>query len=486
MLQSAAALATLALYAAILIGVAIWSTRLARTQEGFLLGGRELGPWIAGLAYSASSSSAWVLLGFSGFVYAAGISALWMVPGILAGYAAVWLWAGELLQRGSRQRGQLTLTDLLCEQADPGFARVIRMAASLMIAFCFSYYVASQFQGAGVVIERLFGLNVAVGILIGALIILIYTLSGGFRAIAVINTLQGLLMAFVAVLLPALAFRHAGGWEGLGVSLADAPESFSDAFGGRAGLAALGFVMGLTATGFGALGQPHLVSWIMATRGRSERMKGALIAIAWGLVVYAGMAVLGLSARAIFGADAPREGVFLALADQLLPDLMAGVIAAAVLSAIMSTVDSQLLVAGAAVSHDLGVANRLGGRDVLASRLAILLVCVAALAITLVFPATIFDRTLFAWTALGASFGPVVVARVLQLRVSGAMALAAILAGFATSLAFEFVLPQGPGAVWARTIPWVFAFLALLVARAAERPVNVPSTASVSHHPQSP
>lgn len=463
------ALVTLVAYACVLFAIGTWASRLTRSEEGFLLGSRNLGPWVAGLAYSASSSSAWVLLGFSGFVYAAGPSALWMVPGILLGYVVVWLWAGPVLQSASREKGHLTLTDFLCETAGPRTRRAIQISASAMIAFAFSYYVASQFQGAGLAFDGLFGTGITPGILIGAAIIVAYTFLGGFVAVSLVDTFQGILMAMVAVVLPAAAFMAAGGLEGISQAVGASPDAYRDTFGGRTGLIAGGFVLGLFATGFGALGQPHLISWIMAARDRKARITGAGIAITWGIAVYSGMAILGLSGRAIFGADAPAEGVFLELAEDLLPTVLAGVVTAAILSAIMSTVDSQLLVAGAAVSHDLGLGKLLGGRHVLASRLAILLVCSAAVAITLLLPASIFERTLFAWTALGASFGPVVVLRAFRVDVLGAGVLASILTGFAASLAYEFWLPSGPGDVWARTLPWLFAFAALGLGHRAEK-----------------
>ncbi len=466
------ALVTLIAYSLILFAIGSWASRLSRSEEGFLLASRNLGPWVAGLAYSASSSSAWVLLGFSGFVYAAGPSALWMVPGILIGYLIVWLWAGPVLQTASREKGHLTLTDFLSETAGPRTARAIQISASATIAFAFSYYAASQFQGAGLAFDGLFGIGMTPGVLIGALIIVAYTFLGGFVAVSLVDTFQGILMATVAVVLPAAGFVAAGGFEGIAQSMAASPDVYRDMFGGRAGLVAGGFVIGLFATGFGALGQPHLISWIMAARDRKARIAGAGIAISWGVIVYSGMAVLGLSARAIFGADAPAEGVFLKLADDLLPSVLAGIVTAAILSAIMSTVDSQLLVAGAAVSRDLGLGKLLGGRTVLASRFAILLVCSAAVAITLLLPASIFERTLFAWTALGASFGPVVVIRALRLKVRGAGALASILTGFGASLAYEFWLPSGPGDVWARTVPWLLAFAALGLGHTLEKQVR--------------
>lgn len=460
------ALLTLVGYGLALVGIGLWASQRAKSQEAFLLAGRSLGPFVAGLAYAASTSSAWVLLGYSGFVYVAGPSALWMVPGILAGYAAVWLGAGPVLQRSSRERDHLTLTDFLAEGAGPVPDRIIRVLASLMIAFCFSYYVASQFQGAGVAFTGLFDMSLRDGVLIGGSIIVIYTFLGGFLAVSLIDTLQGLLMAVVAVALPTAAFLAVGGAEGIMASLAERPDVYTDAFGGRAGLVALGFVTGLFATGFGALGQPHLIAWIMATKDTKARVLGAGVAIVWGFLVYAGMAVLGLSAHALFtpGEVAP-EGVFFAAAESLLPPALAGVIVAATLSAIMSTVDSQLLVAGGAVSHDLGLGKALGGREVLVSRLAILGVCGAAMALTLGLPSTIFERTLFAWTALGASFGPVVVSRALGHRPAGGAVILSMAFGFGASLAFEFALPVGPGAAYARTVPWAVAAAPLLFTR---------------------
>jgi len=466
-LQNLPALITLIVYSGILFGVGLWAARRAKSQEDFLLGGRNLGPWVAGLAYAASSSSAWVLLGFSGFVYAAGPSALWMVPGIIAGYAAVWLWAGGVLQSASRDEDQLTLTEFMTQFAHPGSARLIRIVASVLIAICFSFYVAGQFQGAGTAINDLFETGFVPGVVIGALIILAYVFLGGFLAVSLTDTIQGLLMAFVAVLLPALAFLEAGGLAGLSAAMSESPAGYGSVFGARAGWAAGGFVLGLTATGFGALGQPHLVAWIMATKDKSARVKGAIVAMSWAGLVFAGMAVLGLSGRAILGADAAPESVFFTLAEDLLPSIFAGIVAAATLSAIMSTVDSQLLVTGGAVSHDLGLGKALGGREVLVSRLAIVAVCVAAVGLTLMAPSSIFRRILFAWVALGAAFGPIVVARALGFKPRGRTVLTGMVAGFSLAVAYELGwIGAGPGGMWKTIAPWLGALAAMTLVAA--------------------
>lgn len=463
-MQNLPALLTLIAYSIVLFGVGLWAAQRAKSQTDFLLGGRNLGPWVAGLAYAASSSSAWVLLGFSGFVFIAGPSAIWMVPGIIAGYAVVWLWAGPVLQNASRDESQLTLTDFMTQFAHPGSARLIRVVASMLIAICFSFYVAGQFQGAGIAIDDLFATGFAPGVLIGAAVILVYVFLGGFLAVSLTDTIQGLLMAFVAILLPALAFIEAEGVSGIAAAMTNEPDDYSKVFGGRVGFAAIGFVLGLSATGFGALGQPHLIAWIMATKDRSARIKGAVVAMSWATLVFAGMAVLGLAGRAIYGDAVAAEGVFFALASDLLPGIMAGIVAAATLSAIMSTVDSQLLVAGGAVSHDLGLGKALGGREVLVSRLAIIGICIAAVVITFLAPSSIFQRILFAWVALGAAFGPIVVARTLGFQPKGRTVLTGMVTGFSLAVAYELEwIGVGPGGMWKTIAPWIGASLAMVL-----------------------
>lgn len=472
--RTLAALVTVLVYFLALCAIGIWAARKAGSADGFLLGERTLGPWVSGLAYAATTSSAWVLLGFSGFVYVSGPSALWMVPGILLGYLAVWLGIGPMLQRAARS-GAVTLTDILVQGTGTRTARAIRLAASAMIAVCFAFYIGAQLQGGGEAIRGVFGLDLAPSILIGGSIVLIYVFLGGFTAVSWVDTFQGVIIALMAIVLPSVAFVAAGGVAGLAQALGDAPAVYRQPFGAASGMLALGLVVGLFATGFGALGQPHLLTWIMATRDTSARLRGAAVATGWGALVYSGMAVLGLSARALFGAEAPAEGLFFRLAQDLLPPVLAGLAAAATLSAIMSTVDSQLLVAGGAMARDLAPAGPSGQpASALRIRLAILVLMLAALAVTFLLPQSIFSRTLFAWTALGAAFGPVVVLKAFGARLSGAGILVAMLASFAASLLFEFVLPAGPGQIWARTLPWAIGFAALLLIRPRHAPLGEP------------
>ena len=464
------ALITLIIYSAGLVGIGFWASRSAKSEDSFILADRSLGSIVAGLAYAASTSSAWVLLGFSGFVYSIGPSAMWMVPGILAGYAVVWFWSGRTLQEDTAEHNHLTLTDFVSQHTDsPAIGKWIRIAASLMIAFSFSWYIAAQLQGAGQAFNDLFDSGLALGVIIGAALILVYTFLGGFVAVSIVDTVQGVLIGVVAIILPTAAFFHVGGLSAFTDMLSDAPAAYSSFVGGRASLAALGFVIGLSATGFGALGQPHLVAWIMAAKDKKARVEGGMIACAWGAVVYTGMGVLGLAARIMFGDSGVNEGVFFGSATELLPGVFAGIVAATTLSAIMSTVDSQLLVAGAALSHDLGLARLAPKRQLLISRLSIGIVCVAAVGVTLLLPSSIFERVLFAWVALGATFGPIVVVRTIGWTPRNGYLLAAMLTGFFLSLALTFLLASGPGGIWTTTAPWAGSFAILTFERLTTR-----------------
>lgn len=446
----------LGVYMLALVGVGAWASRRARSSEDFLLGGRALGPIVSGLAYAATTSSAWVLLGFTAFVANAGVSALWMIPGILGGYALVWLWIGGWVNDAARREGWLTALDVLAADARGPLRASIKFVAALMIVFCFSFYIAAQFDGAGTALAGVLGVDKRAAILIGAGVILAYTFLGGFWAVALTDTVQGLAILGVALIVPFAALSEAGGLAGVGEGLARAGDAFQAPFGTKAGFAALGVVAGLLAIGVGALGQPHLITWVMAARDRPARLQGAAVAIFWGALVYAGMATIGLSARAMAGAGATiGESAILDIAHGLLPGILPALVTAAILSAIMSTVDAQLLVASAAASHDLSLSRLAKGREVLVTRAVILALSAAAVAVSLAVPASIFSRVLFAWTALGAAFGPTLVAMAARRRPAPLAILLAMIIGFSLAVYFNQFAPPSPGAWTERILPWI-------------------------------
>ncbi|WP_304069928.1 sodium/proline symporter [Maricaulis maris] len=481
--ESLIVLATLIAFKLLLVGVGVWASKRNQTESDFFIAGQGLGPWVAGLSYAASTSSAWVLLGFSGFVYLNGFSALWMVPGIWAGYVAIWLWFGRRLRSETAEQGHVTTADFLAGGQSASGKKLIGAVAAAMILFCFIFYIAAQFGAAAQAFETQFALPRVESVLVGAGVVLIYSLLGGFWAVSVTDMLQGALMLLVALLLPIAALIAAGGPSGVMATLqANESAAWLSLTGDMPAMVLIGFIVGVWGVGLGALGQPQLITRLMAVKDEAARKRGFQIAIIWAIAVFAGMTVLGLSGRALVGAGSNGEAVFYQVARDYLPPIVGGLVIAAVLSAVMSTVDSILLVAASAVSRDLGVARRFKGQEVTVSRIVMVAIALIAVWMTLALPSTIFARVLFAWAALGAAFGPVIVMRVVGVQSGHTAVLAAMIVGFGLTVFFNAMgaldasTLSGPGAVaaqWAqlpgdpfeRVFPWLPALLILWFGR---------------------
>ena len=401
-------LITLVAYQLLLLAIGWWANQRTKDSVDFFLGGRRLGGFVAAISASASSSSAWTLLGVSAAAYAWGLSALWLFPATLGGFLINWLLIAPRLRRLAIEGDAVTLTDLLASFPGDAGRRSLPVArlASAIVLVSFGFYVAAQFQAAGAAFDSQFGLDASLAIVIGAAIVVLYTLLGGFWAVSVTDSVQGMLMALTALVLPIAGVMAVGGPG----ALLEALTASSELFGGRAAPAAIGFVAGTLGIGLGYPGQPHVLNRFMALRDVSALREARTTAIAWAVVVYAGMLVTGWCARLLLSPEsAASEQAFYAMTAQLFPPVVAGVMLAAVLSAIMSTADSQLLVAASAVSHDL----RGSGEQTVSlrhSRLVVLALSVFALILALYAPQSIFARVLFAWHAVGSAFGPLVIA----------------------------------------------------------------------------
>ncbi|MBT8057611.1 MAG: sodium/proline symporter, partial [Gammaproteobacteria bacterium] len=341
---------TLVIYQVLMLGIGWWASRRNADSTDFYLGGRNLGGAVAALSASASSSSAWSLLGVSGAAFAWGLPALWLIPATVLGFCINWYLVAPRLSRQSRDSGAITLTEFLAgPPGDPARRTIMRLGA-LIILFCFTFYIAAQFQAAGKTFASVLGVDPILAIVIGAAVVLVYVWLGGFWAASVTDSVQGLLMALSALLLPLLALAAVGGPGELIASLSTGADI---SWTGQSTLpAAIGFVFGLFGIGLGYPGQPHVVNRFMAIRDAAALRRGRRIAIAWALVIYTGMVTLGWCGRLLVADLGDGEQVLFVLATLLLPALAAGVMVSAILSAIMSTADSQLLVAASSVSHD--------------------------------------------------------------------------------------------------------------------------------------
>ncbi len=373
---------TLLFYKLLLIGIGFWASSCNKDEADFFLGGRALGPVVAAISYSSSASSAWTLLGLSGAAYVMGLSALWVAVGSCIGMLVAWYWVAPRLMDHTRRKNQLTVTDFLADDSSGLQRKAIVLTSSVIIIFSFTFYVAAQFQGAGNTFVSSFGLSMPTSIVLGALIITIYTLLVRF----------------------------------------------------------------------------------MALRDRKALRQARIITMVWYGVVFGGMVLLGLIGHVLHpGIDNP-ETIFFTLTDRLFTPVVGAILLAAVLSAIMSTADSQLLVAASAIAHDLGLGKKHAQRSLLVSRLTIVGLVVFAVMVALYLPEKIFSRVLFAWVALGAAFGPTLFLRLAQVPLKPVGILLSILTGFGLAVVF-YLMPDSTGDIFERLLPFCASFAMLLLFR---------------------
>jgi sodium/proline symporter len=454
--QETAILITLIVYKIVLLGIGFLASGKTKDGTDFFLGGRTMGATVAALSASASSSSAWTLLGVSGAAYAGGLSAAWLFPACVGGFLINWCFLGPGLRRESAESDSLTVSEVLAGPPGTPHRQAISRIGSFIIVISLATYVATQFQGAGKTFSEVFGLNTTQSILIGAGIVVLYTMMGGFWAVSLTDTLQGFLMMGTSILLPVVAIVKVGGpgelWAGM-QGIADFTSI------GKEGslFVTVGFVAGLLGIGLGYPGQPHVVNRFMALKDERSMARGRVIAITWAVVVYSGMLVLGWCGRVLFPGLPDKEVVFLTATTELFPPVIAGIMIAAVVSAIMSTADSQLLVLVSSLTHDMNLEGEKDERLLAKSRVVILVVSAISVLVAVYGPQEIFKFVLFAWSAMGAAFGPLLLITVLKGRVNPKATMLAMSLGFVLSVTF-YSIPATKDGFIERVLPWLVAF----------------------------
>ena len=457
-------LITIVIYNLLLISIGLWAKKRTSNQDDFYLGGRSLGAFVTALSASASSSSAWSLLGVSGIAYATGLSAVWLLPGVLFGYIVSWTWVAPRLMEISQQTGAVTLPELLFGDFNEHEKKILLRLTTIIITCSLIVYVAAQFQGAGTAFSSTLGISQELSIIVGAMVILTYTFIGGFWAVSLTDSIQAIVMLIVALFLPLALLIFIGGFDDLIFSvkaIATEENQLGSLTSIHTGLMGLGFIIGSISIGFGYPGQPFVVNRFMAARDIRAIKRGRIIAIGWATIIFGGMILLGLCAKVMYSTVPDPESVLFFVSKRLFDPVFAGIITAAVLSAIMSTADSQLLAVASSVDRDWkgGI-----GKNINSARLAIILVVIFAVILSLYAPQTIFVRVVFAWTALGAALVPMVFSKVFNWKVSSFAAGLSILTGFLMTVILH-QLPDTPGDILERVVPMFLGFIILSCSR---------------------
>jgi sodium/proline symporter len=443
-------IAGLSAYLVLVICIGIWSSRYVRGLDDFLLGGRRLGPYVTAISERASGESAWFLMGLPGAAYALGFRQFWAVIGIAFGVFFSWLVIALPLRRASERLGALTLPDYFAASY-PHFAVPLRIVSTVAILVFYISYLGAQILGAGKLFQSLFGWESPVaGAALGAAIVAAYTMLGGFLAVAWTDLLQGVMMALVALALPVLAIVDLG-WSTMSEVLIDSrPAEFfvmgNFALDQAASGLGWGAAIGSLAWGLGYLGQPHLLSRYMAIARPEDVRRAMRIAMIWVLVAYWGVTLTGILGVAVLGPSiTDRELVVAQMARALLPGWLAGLVMAGILAAIMSTADSQLLVATSAVVEDvvvrlLGVSLSRKQIVALSRVVTVILTAVAVLPLLSERAQRMIDTIVaYAWSGLGSTFGPALILVLWWRQTSGVGVLAGMVTGVVATIVWKNV-----------------------------------------------
>ena len=462
-----AALVAFIVYLVVLIGIGFWSARFS--SEGlseFFLGGRKMHRFVVALSAVVSGRSSWLLLGVTGMAFTMGASALWAVAGYTVVEAFLFLFYAPRLRRFSEHYDSITLPDFFADRFnDTGALRVVLAAVILVFMVA---YVAAQFVGGGKAIGASFGLAPNTGILITAGIVLAYTVLGGFLAVSLTDTVQAVFMLFALLALPAIAIADFGGWGAMVAELATLDPGLPDPFAIAAG-AGLGFI----GIGLGSPGNPHILVRYMSIESARQLRFAAVVGTVWNVLMGAGAILIGMIGRAFINSvellpQADPENLFPVLAQQHLPAVVFGVVVAAIFAAIMSTADSQLLVAASTVVRDVYEKVIRKGEPltqralVIVSRLVVTVLVVVALLLGWAADELVFWLVLFAWAGLGAALGPTSILALFWKRTTRAGIFAGLAAGTLTTFVW-YLTPALKDALY-ELIP---AFAAGLIATVA-------------------
>ncbi len=427
------------IYLIVMMSIGLFFYFLTRNLSDYILGGRKLRPSVAALSAGPSDMSGWLLLGLPGALYAGGMSNIWIAIGLSVGAYLNWQFVAKRLRRFTEMANDsITLPDYL-ENRFQDQTKVLRVISAIVILVFFTIYVSSGLVGGAILFEDTFGLNYQLALWVGTLVIVAYTFLGGFLAVSLTDFIQGTLMFLALLLVPMVVISVSGSWSSMVSETAAVDESHLNAFSGMTFLG----IVSLLAWGLGYFGQPHILARFMAIRSTRDVPVARLVGMTWMVLALFGAIFTGFAGIAYF-ADAPLENsetVFIALTQALFNPWVAGVLLAAILSAIMSTVDSQLLVCSSAIAEDFyRQILRKEARPqelVWIGRVSVVILALIAASMASNPDSKVLDLVAYAWGGFGAAFGPIVILSLFWKRLTRNGVLAGMIVGAVTVIVWK-------------------------------------------------
>ncbi len=445
---------TFLIYFIALLIIGVSSARSSSEGIGeFYLAGRRLKQFVVALSAVASGRSAWLMLGVSGMAYLQGVSTVWAVVGYILVELFLFLFVGKRLRRFSEEYDIITIPEYFANRygtlSEDKIHRkpenFLRLVSVLIIIIFMVPYIAAQFSAGGKAFSASFHLTESQGVWITAGIVLIYTVLGGYLAVSLTDMIQAMIMLAALIILPAIALHDFGGPNLVLKQLAAQDHGLIDPY-------AIGFggLVGFLGIGLGSPGAPHILVRYMSVENPQQLRASALIGTIWNVLMAWGAIYIGLLGRAFYPMakmlpNADPETVFPELAKSHLHPILFGLVIAAILSAVMSTADSQLLVAASGIVRDIYEKLLRKGKSinqdilVILSRLTVIVLVGVAIYFALTSHQWIFWLVLFAWAGLGAALGPILLLSLFWDRMTKWGALAGMLSGTAITIIWRLI-----------------------------------------------
>lgn len=450
----------LVVYVLILFLIGIFASRKIKSMSDFYVGGKNIGYWAVAFSARATGESGWLLIGLTGMGALAGLSAYWVVLGELLGVAISWFFMAKKFKRRTDAYKSITVPDYLVSHFKPK-THLLRILSASVLSIFVIIYVSSQIDATGIAFESLLGMNYYYGALLGFVIVLVYIFIGGFVAVVWSDLFQGLLMFFGLVLLPIVAFSSMDYSGSIIEGLHAIDPALTNIWGGSDdGWLNLFTILGFSMIGLGFLGSPQVYVRFMSVKNESEIDKGKWVAMVFTLLTDAAAVTIGVLARllftetgqdpeAVFGIGA--TDVLKVMTENFLPLILVAIFVAIVLSAIMSTIDSLLILASSAIVRDFY--QKIFHPDLKdkqltkISRMVTLVMALIALAIAMMMAVysperQVFWVIIFGWSGIAATFCPVIILSLFWKGYTERGAIASMISGFLCVPLFKFVFQE--------------------------------------------
>jgi sodium/proline symporter len=459
-----ATLVTFITYFVLLLGIGLYFYRRSVSIEDYLLGGRRMGAWVTALSAQASDMSGWLLMALPGAIYLAGIGNIWIAIGLFIGTVLNWVVISGRLRIYTQKTNSITLPCFFEERfADP--TGLLRIVSAIIILIFFTIYASAHLQATGTLLESTFKVRYEIAVLIGAVIVIVYTSLGGFLAVCWTDFFQGALMVAALIIVPTVAYVDVGGMGTISEAMTGIQKSLIP----QGGTFPFLMIISAMAWGLGYFGQPHILARFMSIKSVGKLAESMSIAIVWVFFSLGGAVIIGLVGIGMFDNLAVEQGehekVFIYMIDKVMHPWLAGVMLAAILSAIMSTIDSQLLVASSALTEDFyqkAIKKNASEREVVfVGRICVIIISVIALLLALPRGETILRIVAYAWGGFGAAFGPLVLFALFSRKTSWQSALAGMITGTVVLVVWKQI---GLGSVMYEIVPGFVANCATILA----------------------